>query len=1120
MNNQKQDNSMILENSLNQYYNIDFFSTHIDFDEIEKLECKGEEFLFKNLLYLFQKYNSNSADLKMLRNAFALAKKVHKTQNRESGAAFVTHPLIVALLAIPYSPCAHFLSATLLHDTIEDYTCETKHVSKKDCRKYISDKIKNEFGETVYDLIEGVSKVSEIKSEKRTTEIQEIKQEIAKQTIEKIFIYSAKDCRILLIKIFDRLHNIITIAGKKDPIKREKKVQEAISIYVASAKRLGLWNVKNLLENACERALNNDNTNLQKIQEEETLEKSENIRKKNIIQTLQKILPDSKILLEKNSFMNRAVHSSYILIEVETEEECFRVFSVLNKKYYLKKNTFSDYISRPKINKYQALHAQYIVNNAEIIEIHIVSTDMRKRNIFGVFLDVKLKNYSLPLLSGVSLNILNRESEQTLVAIKNRILTPQLTIHNVEMGRVYIAKGATALDAGISLYPDIFQNISDVYINSTLQSLNTIIKNNDIIEFQFADRSQLERNWLDYSFLYKEKISNILARLSYSEKSIKGHDILQSVFDEKRIGLVDVICDNVDFLDFVNSDFTSVQDLYVSIYEGRVRGYECLYLYEEFKKQSSNNKKNNTITNKKLQFTSSFSLFSDIETVFSTVAQKTSVQIKNLVIEKEKEKMRGSVVVESSQKNLVKFMQKLQPCISCSYSFSVLFLLKILFFLAFPIGVSVLISTFLASGVSENYFLFYFGAGGILAANIITYVFFNNYFAIIRNKISILLSVIAINFIVSLGYIYIFFQHDYNIYNLHFYFSLILLVFSMGFPALFVSKKNITKNNTESFTLSEYKKKQKQKVIGYLLRFSAIIVWGLDPLFLKYSPLSEISLDIRMGLLFFGGALFMLSLIVVFKRRLIKSLYKIPINGAFKLLIIAKLLFAFLSVVSLQYTSGTSFILLNNFAPIFSLLIAFIFWRSSVLYLQDKKNIIKMFIIFLLGSIGTSLIFYKDIVVGGVLSLWGNIFAILTMLSDVLFMTVVIRYAPSLKNNQSYFVNFYLYLASFLCFLPFLLFNISEVLQLSSEKIFWAIGVGALWGLGTLLNYEAFRRMDGFIGFLMFNLAILITISVESFFLNEIAITPFLLLGSALVIGASILAEMINTKCEQENITK
>ncbi len=1074
-----------------KYYDFTFFSTNINFDKIEKLEEKGEKYLFQNLLFLFKKYNKSKKDENLLINAFELAKDVHKKQRRESGATFVTHPLIVALLALPYKPCVDFLSATILHDVIEDYNCENNIINnntddEKYCRDYISNKIKLEFGETIYNLIEGVSKVSEIKNleylDKKTQ-----KSVINNKTIEKIFQHSGKDFRILLIKIFDRLHNIITIAGKKDPVKRKKKVEEAISIYLASAKRLGVWDLKKLLENACNRALHISN----------------DIEKKDNTYIIDKI---KKYIKFKN--ITDIFDENYILIEVEKKEDCYVVFSELNKTLYLKKNTFTDYIAKPKINQYKALHAQYIIGNSDIVNIHIVSSEMQKRNNLGVFVDAEKKDFKLKISSDASFDL-----------IKKKILTPQITIHNKEFGTFYFPKGATALDVGIFLYKQKFQYIESVKINDVNDPLYTPLQNNDIVEFVFSKNIKFTRDWLDYSEIYKSIISQNLSLFNRDIKIEVGHDILQDIFDEKHLGTVDIKCENKDFLHFINPKYKDINDLYIDIYEGKIRGYKCVSLFEKFINKEKKNE-NSELIQKKLQFSSYLSTISKVEFLFSTIAKKEKIKIKSLKIEKNTDNLgiNGTVNIESVKTNISHFILSLKPAIQCVYPISLSFLLKAFFYLAFPFAIAFLIFSLIIFGVSLPSLWFYSGAIVMLTANIFGYIFFHAYFAKIRNNMHVLLLVIVFNFSLSLGYIYLFFEYDYDIYNLNFYFPLILLVFSMALPAFFASKKKSNQDDENRITISEYKKKQKEKIIGYLLRFSAIVVWGLDPLLLKYSPLSEIPLDIRMGLLFFGGVLFMLSVILVFKRNVIKSLYKIPINGAFKLLIIAKLLFAFLSVVSLQYTSGTSFILLNNFAPIFSLLIAFIFWRSSVVYLNDKKNVAKMFVIFLLGSIGTSLIFYKDIVSGGVLSFWGNIFAILTMLSDVLFMTVVIKYAPSLKDNQSYFVNFYLYLASFLCFLPFLLFNILDVLQLSIEKIFWALGVGALWGLGTLLNYEAFRRMDGFIGFLMFNLAILITISVESFFLKEIEITPFLLFGSALVITASILAEMINTKCEKENI--
>ncbi len=140
------------------------------------------------------------------------------------------------------------------------------------------------------------------------------------------------------------------------------------------------------------------------------------------------------------------------------------------------------------------------------------------------------------------------------------------------------------------------------------------------------------------------------------------------------------------------------------------------------------------------------------------------------------------------------------------------------------------------------------------------------------------------------------------------------------------------------------------------------------------------------------------------------------------------------------------------------------------------------------------------------------------MFSDVAFVIAQIRYTEKFKGYEVYFLNFYLYFLAFLCTIPFVIYNYLYFFHLPIQEISWAIGLGILWGLGTLLTFEAYKRMDGFIAFLMFNISILITLVIESFVLKEIHITSHLLLGAGLIIGSSILAEMINTQSEKETI--
>ena len=151
-------------------------------------------------------------------------------------------------------------------------------------------------------------------------------------------------------------------------------------------------------------------------------------------------------------------------------------------------------------------------------------------------------------------------------------------------------------------------------------------------------------------------------------------------------------------------------------------------------------------------------------------------------------------------------------------------------------------------------------------------------------------------------------------------------------------------------------------------------------------------------------------------------------------------------------------------------------------------------------------------------SIKGDMFALLVMVIDVALVIAQIRYVKYLQDNQSIFLNLYVYFFVLLVMLPIVLLNISVFYTLSSEQIYFAIGAGLLSGVGQILNYEAFRRMDGFIAFLMFNIAIFITFAIEAYWLESIEVTVFLLVGGTMIIGASILAELINTKCEKEEL--
>lgn len=321
----------------------------------------------------------------------------------------------------------------------------------------------------------------------------------------------------------------------------------------------------------------------------------------------------------------------------------------------------------------------------------------------------------------------------------------------------------------------------------------------------------------------------------------------------------------------------------------------------------------------------------------------------------------------------------------------------------------------------------------------------------------------------------------------------------------------------------EFKEIQKQKMTGYLLRFGAVAIWGLEPLLLKYSPAGNMDTDIRIFYVVLGATIFSISSLIFLK--LIKNKKhwnpRLPVNKYFIGIIIFEIIIVYLINLSINTTSSTNFIIIDNFGPVFALILAIIFWKKEIIYFQSRKNIKLIFLAFFLGSAGSSLLFYNDIINGNDSYIDGNFFAIARIIFEVLFITSQIRYAKYLKDYQSYFLNFYTWVTLLLMMSIYIILFKSHIFFITTvSELFWAVFTGALIGLGIIFNYESFRRMDGFIAYLMFNISIIITFFIEAFILKEIIVTYYLVFSGLLITSASIFAEIVNTKCEKERIEK
>lgn len=310
-----------------------------------------------------------------------------------------------------------------------------------------------------------------------------------------------------------------------------------------------------------------------------------------------------------------------------------------------------------------------------------------------------------------------------------------------------------------------------------------------------------------------------------------------------------------------------------------------------------------------------------------------------------------------------------------------------------------------------------------------------------------------------------------------------------------------------------------EKTLGYLIRLAAVSVWGLLPLVVRYSPSSSIpDVFAQAGLYFVGGLLFSSTMVIIraaLNPVLLRQLH-LPWSHWLPVLLVSEVSIVAFTYISLHLTSGTHFILLNNFAPVFALLVAIVFWRQQIPYLRHRHTQVVMLVIFLLGSLGSSLLFVdatRDSSAGAV---EGDLWALGVIVTDVTLIIAQIRYIRRVQPLQIPLVNFYLFLLALPLF--FLLFglNPARLAGLPAEQLGWGIFIGMFGAFGYYLNYEAFRRIDGFLAFLMFNLSILITFCVEAFVLRAIPPSFVLVLGGGLIVGASVWAENINARCERE----
>lgn len=466
-------------------------------------------------------------DVKLVSRAYDFAKEAHKDHKRLSGEPYFVHLTGTAkTLAKMMQADPQTIAAGLLHDTLEDTTTTPEILQR-------------EFGADILFLVQGVTKLGKIK-------YQGIERHA--ESLRKLFIATAKDVRVILIKLADRLHNITTLQHVK-PEKRKRIASETIEIYAPIANRLGMGQIKGALEDAAFPYAYpkeyEETKRIRQVKNQEVLEQLENIqkvlRKRFAKENLTKVTTDFRIkhdysLYKKLQRNNMDIAKIYdiaaLRIIVPTVEDCYRVLGIIHNTWRPLPDRLRDYIAVPKINGYQSIHTVIFTGDGGVIEIQIRTERMHNEAEYGIASHLAYDESGKPDsggLMGKKLRWLNqliewqktvKGSKEFLENIQMDFFQDQIFVFTPKGDVIELPQGSTAIDFAYTIHSDLGDHVAGAKINGKFMALDTALKNRDIVEIQSRENSRPTYKWLEYAktSIARRKIKAALGEQEESKK--------------------------------------------------------------------------------------------------------------------------------------------------------------------------------------------------------------------------------------------------------------------------------------------------------------------------------------------------------------------------------------------------------------------------------------------------------------------------------------------------------------------------------------------------------------------------------------------------------------------------
>lgn len=497
------------------------------------------EVLYKELINSVLKYHP-STDISMIEKAYKVASEAHEGQKRKSGEPYIIHPLCVAIILADLELDKETIVAGLLHDAVEDTWMTYEEVEK-------------EFGSEVALLVDGVTKLGQLSYSADKVEVQA-------ENLRKMFLAMAKDIRVILIKLADRLHNMRTLQYMR-PEKQQEKARETMDIYAPIAMRLGISKIKVELDDLSLKYLKPDvyydlvhKVALRKSEREQFVGAIVKEVKKHMDDANIKAQVDGRVkhffsIYKKMINQDKTIDQIYDLfavrILVDTVKDCYAALGVIHEMYKPIPGRFKDYIAMPKPNMYQSLHTTLIGPNGQPFEIQIRTYEMHRTAEYGIAAHWKYKESSdgkapVGKSEEEKLNWLRQilewqrdmsDNKEFMSLLKNDLdlfadsvycFTPQGDVKT-------LPSGSTPVDFAYSVHSAVGNKMVGARVNGKLVPIEYEIKNGDRIEIITSQNSQgPSRDWLKLvkSTQAKNKINQWFKKELKEDNILKGKEML------------------------------------------------------------------------------------------------------------------------------------------------------------------------------------------------------------------------------------------------------------------------------------------------------------------------------------------------------------------------------------------------------------------------------------------------------------------------------------------------------------------------------------------------------------------------------------------------------------------